>query len=47
MQVDKERGKGKPLRGRRHQRKIKITRHIADIMERQEFIEHLAKALVK
>lgn len=47
MQVDKERGKGKPLRGRRHQREIKITRHIADILERQEFIEHLAKALVK
>lgn len=47
MQVDKERGKGKPLRGRRHQREIKITRHISDILERQEFIEHLAKALVK
>lgn len=47
MQVDQERGKGKPLRGRRHQREIKITRHISDILERQEFIEHLAKALVK
>lgn len=47
MQVDRERGKGKPLRGRRHQREIKITRHISDILERQEFIEHLAKALVK
>lgn len=47
MQVDQERGKGKPLRGRRHQREIKITRHISNILERQEFIEHLAKALVK
>ncbi|KAJ9117034.1 hypothetical protein QFC22_004693 [Naganishia vaughanmartiniae] len=47
MKVDKQRGKGKPLRGRRHQREIKITKHISDVMERQEFIEHLAKALIK
>ncbi|KAJ9113924.1 hypothetical protein QFC19_000119 [Naganishia cerealis] len=46
MKVDKERGKGKPLRGRRHQRRFKITKHISDVMERQEFIEHLAKALI-
>lgn len=38
--------KGKPVRGKRKQKEIHITRHIANILQRQQFIEHLAKSLI-
>lgn len=37
----------KRRRGKRRQREIKITKHISSVVKRQEFIEHLAKALVE
>jgi hypothetical protein len=39
--------KGKAKRGKRKQKEIRITRHIASILQRQQFIEHLAKSLIK
>lgn len=36
----------KPLRGRRRQKEVRITRHPADRQQRQDFVVNLAKALI-
>ena len=43
--VDQKRG-DKPMRGRRNQKEIRISRHPAELMQRQDFIVSLAKALI-
>ena len=37
----------KPMRGKRHQKEIRISRHPAELVQRQDFIVNLAKALIK
>ena len=43
--ADQKRG-DKPMRGRRHQKEIRISRHPAELMQRQDFVVSLAKALI-
>lgn len=37
----------KPMRGKRRQKEIRISRHPAELVQRQDFIVSLAKALIK
>jgi hypothetical protein len=37
----------RPMRGKRNQKEIKISRHPSKILERQDFVVSLAKALIK
>jgi hypothetical protein len=37
----------KPMRGKRRQKEIRISRHPAELVQRQDFIVNLAKALIK
>jgi hypothetical protein len=43
--ADQKRGE-KPMRGRRNQKEIRISRHPAELMQRQDFVVSLAKALI-